>query len=443
MRIAQLTPGTGNFHCGSCMRDNALVNALRDLGHDALMIPMYLPTVVDEPGHEDKDIYYGGINVYLEQKGGLLGKLPNWLRRKLDSPKLLNWAAGRSDMTKPTELGEITISMLRGEDGRQTRELDKLVEHLRDDLKPDVVCLSNVLLIGLARQIRERLNVPVVCTMHGEHSFIDDLPSPYNDNAWALLKERARDVDAFIGVSQWYGDLMRERLAMRDGQLHVVLNGILLDGYSPAESLPHSPTIGYLARICWVKGIEFLVDAFLELRWRERIHNAKLRICGSMTPGDEKVVQKVKQRLDEAGMADDVEFLPNVTRDEKIDFLRSLSVLSVPTRMDESFGLYVLEAWAAGVPVVQPRRGAFPELIEPSGAGALFDADDPKALAAAWEELLTNPAEAREMGMRGRDAVLKQFSVERMAADALKVYEQVVGTSQRTAPREGEAPSEP
>jgi len=408
------------------MRDNAMVNALRAMGHDALMIPMYLPTVLDEPGHEDKQIYYGGINVYLEQKGGLLGRLPRWLQKKLDSPALLNWAAGRSDMTKPRDLGEITLSMLRGEEGKQVAELDKLVEHLRDDLQPDIVCLSNVMLTGLARGIRDRLNVPVVCTMHGEHSFLDDLPAPYNEQAWAILRERAADVDAFVAVSRYYGDHMNTRLALREGQLHVVLNGILLDGYEPAQTLPNAPTIGYLARMCWVKGLELVVDAFRELKWRGRVGNAKLRVCGSMTPADEKFVEKMKDKLREAGLLDDVDFLPNVTREEKIEFLQSLSLLSVPSRFDESFGLYLLEAWAAGVPVVQPRRGAFPELIDATGGGTLCEPDDPKSLAEAWEQMLSDPDHARELGLAGRKAVLDQFSVDRMAADVHAVFEQVI-----------------
>jgi glycosyltransferase involved in cell wall biosynthesis len=401
---------------------------------------MYLPTKLDEPGAEDSHIYYGGINVYMEQKSGLWSKLPDWFQRTFDSRRLLNWAAGRSDMTKPHELGQMTLSMLAGEEGRQRRELDKLVEHLRDDLKPDLVCLSNVMLIGLAKGIRERLNVPVVCTLHGEDSFLDDLPAPYNERAWELLKQRAGDVDAFVAVSRYYGDVMRGRMDIADGRLHVVHNGISLDGYAPAAAANRGaePEIGYLARMCWVKGIELLVDAFIELKKRDKLSGAgaKLRIAGSMTPQDEKLVKKLKTKLRDAGVADDVEFLPNVTRDEKIAFLQSLSLLSVPTRFDESFGLYLLEAWACGVPVVQPRRGAFPELIEATGGGVLCEPDSPTALADAWEELLLDPQRARGLGESGRRAVVEGFGVERMARDVMKVCEKLIdGRSEHQSSR--------
>src|SRR6266851_579612 len=133
MRIVLITAGTGSFHCGTCMRDNALVTELRRMGHDAVMVPLYLPTILDEaPASPEVPRFYGGINVYLQQKSGLFRKTPRVLDKLLDSPGILKAAAARAGMTSARELGDITISMLKGEEGLQVKELDRLVDWLKN-----------------------------------------------------------------------------------------------------------------------------------------------------------------------------------------------------------------------------------------------------------------------------------------------------------------------
>jgi glycosyltransferase involved in cell wall biosynthesis len=290
------------------------------------------------------------------------------------------------------------------------------------------VILSNALLVGLARRIKQATGAAVVCTLQGEDSFLDSLPVPDRQRAWDTLSERANDCDAFIAVSHYYGNVMRERAKLPADRVHVVYNGIVLDGYAPAPTPPRQPTLGYFARMCPPKGLHTLVEAYIILRQHHRVPNLKLRVGGSMTKADEQFVNQLRQRLASAGITDGVEFLPNLSRDEKIAFLQSLSVLSVPATYGESFGLYLIEAWAAGVPVVQPRHAAFPELIAATGGGVLCAPNDPPALAAAIEELLRNPEAARAMGARGRQAVMEKFSVERMADGVLRVLQQVVGS---------------
>ncbi len=69
MRILHLTPGTGSFHCGSCLRDNALVKALRARGHDAMMVPLYLPLVTDaDEANPEQAVRVGGVGLFLQQK---------------------------------------------------------------------------------------------------------------------------------------------------------------------------------------------------------------------------------------------------------------------------------------------------------------------------------------------------------------------------------------
>jgi len=426
MRIIQLTAGTGSFFCGTCIRDNALVMALRKLGHDALMVPMYLEPALDESsGAEGAPLFYGGINVYLQEKLPLFRKTPRWIDRMLDSPALLKAAAGKAGMTKASELGELTVSTLRGEDGRQSKELDRLVDWLATDGRADVVCLSNVLLIGLARRIQERTSAAVVCTLQGEDTFLDSLPERDRTQAWTTIRERAGDVDAFVAVSKYHGDLMRERAGLPADRVHVVHNGINLDGYcsDARRQAPEPPVLGYFARMCWTKGLQTLIEAYISLRKRDKVKNLKLRVAGSRTEADVPFVTQMQQLLADAGLSADTEFLPNVDKPGKIDFLQSLSVLSVPATYGESFGLYVIEAMAAGVPVVQPRHAAFPELIEATGGGVLYDPNDPEALVSSLEELLLDSQRARELGEQGRKAVFDCFSVERMAARSAKVFE--------------------
>lgn len=428
MRIIQLTPGTGSFYCGTCLRDNALTAALRQRGHEARLVPMYLPPILDEASTaEGEPLFYGGVNVYLQQKSALFRKLPRAVDRLFDAPKVLRMAASRAGSTDARDLGDLTVSTLRGEEGNQVKELNRLVEWLAGK-KPEAVILSNALLVGLARRIKQATGAAVVCTLQGEDSFLDSLPVPDRQRAWDTLSERANDCDAFIAVSHYYGNVMRERAKLPADRVHVVYNGIVLDGYAPAPTPPRQPTLGYFARMCPPKGLHTLVEAYIILRQHHRVPNLKLRVGGSMTKADEQFVNQLRQRLASAGITDGVEFLPNLSRDEKIAFLQSLSVLSVPATYGESFGLYLIEAWAAGVPVVQPRHAAFPELIAATGGGVLCAPNDPPALAAAIEELLRNPEAARAMGARGRQAVMEKFSVERMADGVLRVLQQVVGS---------------
>ncbi len=428
MRIIQLTPGTGSFYCGTCVRDNALVKALRRLGHDALMAPMYLPPTLDEaPATTDAPLLFGGVNVYLQQKSSLFRKTPRWLDRVFDAPGLLKAAGARAGMTRASELGEITLSMLRGEEGNQLKELDRLVEWLEIDGKPEVVCLSNILLLGLAREIRRRTGAAVVCTLQGEDGYLDSLPEADARAAWKLLSERAKDVDAFVAISRYYGELMTHRAGLPADRVHVAHCGIDLEGYETTEERAGPPVLGYMARLAPVKGLDTLVEAFIRIRKSGRLPNLKLKAAGTQTASDVPFLDRMRARLREEGLESEAEFFPNVDRDQKLRFLKSLSALSVPTVYGESFGLYTLESMAAGTPVVQPRHAAFPEIVEATGGGVLYEpGDDPAALAAAVTGLLSDPGRAREIGSRGRDAVFADFSAEAMARRTAEIFERAV-----------------
>ena len=417
MKIVLLTPGTGSYYCGVCMRDNALAKELIRQGHDAVMLPMYLPLTLDEDSASpDSEIFFGGVNVYLQQKLALFRHTPRWLDRLLNARGLLKLAGKKSGMTATADVGELTLSMLHGEHGHQAKELAKLIEWLREH-RPDAVWLSTALLVGLARGIKDALGVPVLASLQGEDSFLDGLPEPWRTRSWEAMGERARDCDACIAPSRYYAELMGRRMKLAPEALRVIPNGVAIEETFNIQrpTFNVQPTVGYLARFIPGKGLGLVVEAFVLLKKRGRFPAAKLRCAGAMTADDESFVATLRQRLMDAGLAGDAEFLSNVSREEKAAFLQSLTLLSVPANYGEAFGLYLIEAWAAGVPVVQPRCAAFTELVEQTGAGILVEPGSADALANGWEKLLAEPAKAMEMGVRGRAAVAREFSMPRMA----------------------------
>jgi glycosyltransferase involved in cell wall biosynthesis len=409
MRIVQLTPGTGNFYCGSCLRDNALVRGLRDRGHDALMVPLYLPLILDEPSASaGTPIFLSGISVYLSNKFNV----PGWLDRALSSPPLLRLAAGLAGMTSPKQLGESAVAMLQPDAAHG--ELERLIRWLRSQPAPDVICLSNSLLTGLAARLKQEFRVPVVCSLQGEDSFLDALPEPYRQRSWELLAQRCAGIDHFVAVSRYFADVMTNRVNLSAGRVSVVHPGIAVDEFLPADT--SQPVVGYLARMHPTKGLDTLVEAFLQLK----TPGARLRIAGAMTGRDKGFVVSLRRKL-----GNRAEFLPNLDRAAKADFLRSLTVFSVPAAYGEAFGMYVLEAQAAGVPVVQPRHGAFPEVLAATGGGLLCEPNQPSALAAALDELLGDPARARQLGAAGHQAVREKFSIAAMTGNVETILQKV------------------
>lgn len=415
MHLVTLTPGTGNFFCGNCLREQALAIALRRRGHEVTLVPMYLPRVTEDDAEAvEGPLFFGGVTCYLEQQCACFARMPRWLDRALNTPALLRVLARFSHMTRSRDLGEMTLSMLRGEDGRQAAELAKLITWLKTQPAPDAIGLSSLLLVGLARRLHAAFNVPVICTMQGEDAFLDSLPQPYRQQCWQLLAERSVDVTRFVTGSRYYCDVIRARTGLAAERVAVIPNGITLDGYNSGTPR-QPPAIGFLARMIPGKGLGVLVDAFLELRRRNQVPGVRLRIAGTKTPADERFIRQQQQKLAAAGLAAAVDWLPNVTLAEKIAFLQGLTVLSVPATYGESYGLYLIEAWACGVPVVQPRHAAFPELIEATGGGVLCAPNDPPALAEALESLLLDPARAHALGAAGRVAVERDYSAARMA----------------------------
>lgn len=435
MKIIFLTPGTGSYYCGACMRDNTLARELLRTGHDVTIAPMYLPLMIDEttlPGLEKAPIFFGGINIFLQQKLPWFRKMPASVDRFLNQAGLLRWAARHSHMTSAREHGKMTLEMLNVQSSPFQKEWDKLLAWLEQE-KPDLVCLSNALLAGFAPQLKRRLSVPVVTFFQGEDSFLDGLPEPYRSNCWTALAQSLGASDLLLAPSHYYAELMQRRLALK-GNVAVVPNGMALDGYQVPEAPPPHPTIGYLARMIREKGVELLVDAFVILARDLGDTTTRLKIAGAATAGDEPLIAALKRRLADAGLTERVEWLPNLTREQKIRVLRSLTLFSVPAVYAEAFGLYVIEAMACGIPVVQPDSSAFPEIVTATGAGVCVPPRDAAALAGAWQRLLAVPAERAKLGAAGRRGVEQRFSAATMSAEFLRLTAPLLHTTSPLKP---------
>jgi glycosyltransferase involved in cell wall biosynthesis len=316
--------------------------------------------------------------------------------------------------------------MMRGEHGRQAKELNRLIEWLESqDNRPDIICLSNILLAGLSESLKKRLGVPIVCLLQDEDAFLDMMPSPYAEQLWDMLTDRANNIDAFIAVSKYYADVMQQRLKLSSDKAHVVYMGISQDGYKQASDEPDVPTIGFLSRICHDKGLDMLVDAFIKLKKNPNLKNAKFRIAGGRTNADTAFINSIQNKLRSAGFIDDVQFLSTFDRDTKINFLQTLSLLSVPEKRPVAYALYVIEALAAGVPVVAPQCGALPEVLEITGGGILYEPNSTDALVDAMQSLLLNPKYARQLGKKGRDQVFQKFNVEQTATELVRIYKKI------------------
>jgi len=393
-----------------------LARHLINQGHEVTVLPTYLPHLLDEPSSaKQTPIFFGGLNVYLQHKFRFFRKTPQWLDQIFNSQTLLRWVAGKRGMTAARDLGEITLSTLQAKDGPLAKEVDKVVDWFKEHGKPDVLLLSTVLLAGIGRTVREELGISVLSFLQGEDGFLDSLLPEFRKQAWELIGADARELDGCISPSRFFANLMGQRLGMVPEKILPLSNGISLDGYPTDRAEPSEPTIGYFARICPEKGLDLLIDAFIQLKQSGEHPRLKLAVAGTLPKENQSFLEEQKRKITAAGLDQFVVFRPNLNRQEKIDFLTKLSLFCVPARVPEAFGLYVIEAMAAGVSVVLPDHGAFPEILEKTGGGITYSTTEPESLLPALGEQLRDPSGCSAMGEQGRVAVHEKFSNEGLA----------------------------
>lgn len=426
MKITYITAGAGGMYCGSCIRDNALATALTRKGHDVTLLPLYTPTRTDEENVSQQRVFFGGISVYLEQYVSLFRKTPWLLDRLWESPWLLKAVSGRAVGTSPTKLGALTVSVLEGSHGHQRKELDKLVHWLKDQPRPDVLDISNSMLIAIAEPLKQALGCPINCTLQGENIFMDELLEPYRSRAKELIRSHIQHVDSFVAVSDYYAGYMSRYLEIPGAKMRVVPLGVNIDRFQPATGKAEGKlTLGYLGRIAPEKGVHLLCNAYRDLRKRGALDNCRLELAGYLGPEHAAYWQSIEREVGTSGLADEINYRGELDLDAKVTFLQSLDLFIVPAVYDDPKGMSLIEAMACGVPVVAPRRGTYTELLERTGGGVLVEPENRDQLESTIEQLSGDLARLAELAQRARAGIQEHYGTDEMAARALAAYERL------------------
>ncbi len=391
-----------------------------------IKVPMYLPLFDDAHDLDEVPVFYGAVNLYLKQRFPVFRHMPSFVEKAFDSRSVLQLAAHKAGSTRAKGLEEMTLSMLLGEEGLQKAELDKMVDWLANEAKPDVVHLSNALLLGLARSIKQRLNIPVVCSLQDEDVWVDVMSEKHKREVWDLMSERGKEVDAFISVSDYFAAEIRHKMIIRDDQLFTVHIGVDPDDYVHREITSKDPAIGYISRMCEENGLAVLVDAFILLSKNPEFSNVTLRITGGKTDDDLQFIKEQKHKISQSGIVARVFWVEEFGGEDRLGFYDSVRLISVPVLNGEAFGLYQLEAMASGIPMVQPALGAFPEVINSSGGGVIYSPNDASHLAEALTALILDNEKLEALSKAGLSGVREQFDIHRQAKKMVKVYEHVL-----------------
>ncbi len=437
--LVYLTAGAAGMFCGSCMHDNALARAIIAAGKwTVTLVPTYTPIRTDEDNVSVDQVFFGGINVYLQQKLPLLRYLPGFLDRWLDQPWLIRRMTAKASDTSPQLLGELAVSMLKGRHGNQRKEVLRLLRWLKHEAKPDAIILTNVLIGGCIDDLRRELQVPVLATLQGDDAFLDILPEPYRTQATQLAGQVANRCDGILVHSEAYAQYMSRYLDVPRDKMHLMTLGI---DTQPWDEMPARPSterlvIGYLARLAPEKGLHHLIQAFIQLKQQAGFEHLELHVGGWLGEHRKLWFESHWEKIAQAGFASSVRYETDLDRIGKVKFLNQVDVLCVPTEHFEPKGLFALEAMAAGVPVVVPDQGAFSELIRNTGGGRLcrpvsptFDPNSAPAgttsqtLVQVLHDLLRNPQEIRELGANARQAVLARHNAACMANETTDLLE--------------------
>ncbi len=425
MKIVYLITGSGgSFYCGNCYRDMIYLRAIRKVpGISASAIPLYLPP--DGPENEtgmDKNVFFGAISMYLREKVPFLRNMPVFLEKMFDSAPMLKMAAQRAGTTRTEGLEEMTLNMIKGENAFPEKELNRLTDYLTKDGKPDVIHLSNALIIGLARQIKKKLDVKIVCSLLNEDDWIDEMAEPYQSGAWKLISKEASNVDAFLTPSNYYKELFIAKTGISGANFHVIPLGFDPGEQIKTEKRDNYPSVGYFCRISSQNGFDKLVDAFIEMKTADYLPGLTLHVSGGYTGDDKHFIAQQIKKIKSSGLKSFVRIYPEFHGNSKQEFFRNIDVMSVPVRKHDGYGLYILEANAAGVPVVQPATGAFPEIIARTTGGLTYLPDTVSELSANLLKILKENELRIQLGKQGKDKVLSELSLEKMSEGLSKVY---------------------
>ena len=432
MNIMHIIPGSGgSFYCGNCLRDSKYVQAMRKSDHRVTKLPMYLPLFADEHDlSREIPVFYGAISIYMKQLFPIFRKAPAWVDNALNSKPMLKLASKFAGSTRAKGLEEMTVSMLLGEEGQQKDELQRMVDWMVEHCDPDVIHLSNALLLGLAQQLSERLKVPVVCSLQDEDVWVDVMKPSARDSVWKLMSRKAEHVTSFISVSDFYAGVMKEKMEIPEQKLSTVHIGVDPADYTFKPVSEKKRNIGYVSRMCFENGLDILIDAFILLKQKEGFEDVGLVLTGGSTGDDRKYLSDIKSKMKEHGLQDKLEFHEDFEEAGLREYFEKVSMVSVPVRNGEAFGIYLLECMASGVPVVQPALGAFPEIVNLTQGGVIYESNTPEVLAESLEKLLNDPEELDQLSRKGKEGVHTHFNIDDQARNMIARYESAIKSYQ-------------
>jgi glycosyltransferase involved in cell wall biosynthesis len=392
-------------------------------GISASAIPLYLPP--DKSNTEtgfDNHVFFGAISMYLREKVPLFRNMPAFLDKILDYTPFLKLAAKQAGATRTDGLEELTLNMIEGDNAFKPAEVIRLVKYLESTGKPDIVHLSNALILGLARQLKKHMNIKVVCSLLNEDDWIDEMKEPFKRRAWELIGREAVYVDRFVTPSRYYKELFIAKTGVKGDNIDIVPLGFDSEGFQAEKIMNRAPAVGYFCRVNAHNGFDKLVDAFIKMKQQNTIPDLTLNVCGGYTGDDKPFVSSQIKKIREHGFHKSVKIYPEFQGNKKAEFFKSVDVISVPVRKYDGYGMYILEANLEGVPVVQPSTGAFPEIIETTGGGIIYNPDNTDALAEALTRMLTDSTLREQKGSDGYKGVRSNLSLGKMSDDLASLY---------------------
>lgn len=433
MRISYITAGAADMICGSCLRDNTLARKLQEHQCDVTLVPVYTPITVEEDDLSTNKILLGGISVYLEQRSILFRKIPSFLTQWLDKPGVVKFFTNRKSIQVEAEhLGNLTLSMLKCENGNQSRSFERAFKWIKDEAIPEIIDFSNLLIASLAPTIKRDLKIPIVVTLQGDDLFINELKDNHKKLVIKELKRIAQSIDGFITFSDFYAQKMSNLLDIPIEKFHIVSLGINTEPFSNiCRQGSENRTFGYFGRIAPEKGFHNAVDAFIKIN-KNREPKIKMLSGGWLGESDRSYFEEQTKKIDQANLSEYFNYSEAPTLEEKKDFFSKIDVFTMPTDQEEPKGIPVLEALASGLPVVQPDKGVFSAMINTTKGGVLYDDRDPLALSKELLKLIDNRGKAEALGQTGRDNVKIHFSDDKMAVDTKSVYEKLLNKSAQT-----------
>lgn len=429
MKVAYLITGSGDsFYCSNCHRDRLYASSLRETGEvEIAAVPLYLPPIGEDFGDEfDNPVFFGAVSTYLRDRVKLFENAPAFLDRILDAPPMLKFAAKKAGTTRPEGFEETTLNMIRGNDPGKDREIKRLSIHLSENRKPDIIHLSNALIMGLASQLKEALGSKIICSLQNEDDWIEEMAEPYRSKAWKLIGEESGAIDAFISPSEYFKNLIIEKTGINPKKIIVVPSGLEHSGLENIKKSNPLPAIGFFSRLSKNNGIHKIVDAYISIINSGAIPDLELHLCGGYTADDKNFLKKQLKKLQEKGLDDKVKIYNGFSGAQKEEFFSSIDIMSVPVEKHDAYGLYVLTSNSAGVPAIQPATGAFPEIIKLTGGGIIYEPDTSEMLANEIISLLKDKKKLNELGSLGREIVTKKLTKEHIARGILEVYKKVI-----------------